>query len=107
MAYTYREIARSLSLPYPKARGVAFRAEEKVKDRYPWLIHRMRAEIMEVLSCLRNVHDTRPARVLVYRERSFGYEREPVTLRPRPEGEVPEDLIDEPGRLLRSLPRLL
>ncbi len=59
------------------------------------------------LSCLRNVHDTRKACVLVYRERSFGYDKEPVTLRPRPEGEVPEDLMDEPGRLLRSLPALL
>jgi hypothetical protein len=36
-----------------------------------------------------------------------GFDRRPVSLRPRPEGEVLEDLLDRPMRFLRELPRLL
>jgi len=105
--YTYGEIAGCLGLSYTACRNAARKAEGKLIEAHPWLISRLTREIKVLLDCMRNVRDTRPARVLLYRERSFGWERDPVTLRPRPEGECPEDLATEPGRILASLPALL
>jgi hypothetical protein len=105
-------LARALSVlcraPVPRrqARRWALQAEARLKRTRPDLVRRHRDQAAWVLECVRNV---RPAQPLphVYRERWFGYDREPVSLRSRLHGEAPEDLTRRPLRFLRDLGTLL
>lgn len=104
---TYREIADAMGVPYRTARSLTRKAESKLKHAHPGLVALQRRALRDLQSCIRNVRDTRPAPIYVYRAIAGGHENTPVTLRPRPMGEVPEDLLHEPLRFLRELPQLL
>jgi hypothetical protein len=82
------------------------RAERLLKRLRPDLVERQRASMRELLGCLRNVRSSRPQPV-VYQEHFWGYDREPIRLRSRLDGEVPDDLMRQPWRFLRDLPLLV
>lgn len=105
---SFREIADALGLPYPAARRATLAASRKLRRAHPHAISADRAWLRDLFECLRNVCPPASRNELVYRPLpGGGYERRPVSMRPRPEGEVPEDLQLCPLRLLRELPRLL
>jgi len=83
-------------------------ASRKLRRAHPHLVAIDRAFLRDMFHCLRNVRPRVPATPPVYAPlRGGGFEKRPVSLRPRPEGEVPEDLQLCPLRFLRELPRLL
>lgn len=104
----YREIAAELAIPTLAARRATLAASRKLRRAHPHLISADRRFLRDLFECLRNVRPPASRNELIYAPlASGGYDRRPVTLRPRPEGEVPEDLQLCPLRFLRELPRLL
>jgi len=106
---SFREVALALAIPYSAARSATLAASRKLRRAHPHLISRDRAFLRDLYACLRNVRGPVPSTPPVYAPLpgGGGYERRPVSLRPRPMGEVPEDLQQCPLRFLRELPRLL
>lgn len=105
---SYRAIAEILSLPYQAARSATLKAETKLRRAHPHLVREQRRALRDLFDCLRNVTPRCHARnPLIYAPIPGGYDRRPVSLRPRAEGELPEDLLFEPLRFLRELPKLL
>jgi DNA-binding CsgD family transcriptional regulator len=105
---TFRAISETLALSYRTARDVALKAERKLRRALPDARRLQRQNALFIFQCLRNgtprLHARNPA---IYPPIPGGYDRRPVSLRPRPEGELPEDLTDRPLRFLRDLPTLL
>lgn len=106
MPYTYAEIAAYLSMSYTRARDVALRAERRIRANQSWVYDALTREIVGTLASFRNTFDPNP-RAAVFRKIAGGYDTDPVRFRSRLTGECPEDFIEEPGRLLRTLPILL
>lgn len=106
---TFREVAATLDLPYSAARSATLAASRKLRRAHPHLVSADRAFLRDLFLCLRNVRGRVPSTPPVYAplRGGGGYERNPVSLRPRPMGEVPEDLQQCPLRFLRELPHLL
>jgi hypothetical protein len=102
-------IRHALSLPsYRTARAVTLKAQAKLRRAHSDLVRLQRQFTRDLMSCLRNVTDARPARVLDYAPiAGGGFDSRPISLRPRPEGELPEDLLQEPLAFLHDLPHLL
>jgi len=104
----YRAIAQALGIPTLAARRATLAASRKLRRAHPHLVDRDRRFLRDLYHCIRNVRPPAPANPPVYAPLpGGGYAAQPVTLRPRPEGEVPEDLQLDPLRWLRELPRLL
>jgi hypothetical protein len=99
-------IALFLDLSEERAQGVAAQAEWRIRRSQSWIHRALRHELKLVLECLRNTFNPCP-RTAVFRKIAGGYDTDPVRFRSRLHGEAPEDLIDEEGYVLRSLPRLL
>lgn len=105
--HTYGQMAECLGVPIRTAVSCVSRAESRLRQHQSMLVGRLYRQMRDLLRCVANVRDTRPARIHLYRERSFGWEKDPVTTRARCYGEVPEDLVRGEKRLLRWLPELL
>ncbi len=104
----YRAIATSLNLPYPKARGATRAAARKLAAANAHLVAAQRRELVEVLHCLRNRRSCRNAGIAVYAPMpEGGWEAAPVRIVGRADGELPEDLLDDPLRFLVELARQL
>jgi len=105
--HTYRAIADALSLPYPTARATTRKAAAKLARCHGAARRWQRRWLRDMMDCLRNTapcHANRePA---VYAPIPGGFDRRPVSFRPVPEGERPEDL-DTLMHFLRDLPRAL
>lgn len=104
--YTYAQMAATLSIPYAVARDVALRAEERIRQNQSWVRGALSREISGTLDCFRNTFNPSP-RAAVFRRIAGGYDTDPVRFRSRLTGEAVEDFLEEPGRLLRTLPLLL
>lgn len=106
---SYRQVADSLAIPYPAARRATLAASRKLRRAHPHLVAADRAFLRDMFRCIRNVRGQVPATPPIYAplRGGGGYESRAVSLRPRPEGECPEDLTLDPIRFLRELPRLL
>jgi hypothetical protein len=104
--YTYTQIGAVLSLPYPVARDVALRAEERIRQNQSWVRGALAREIAATITCFRNTFNPKP-RAAVFRRIAGGYDTDPVRFRSRLTGEAVDDFLEEPGRLLRTLPLLL
>ena len=107
--HSYRHIAAALGRPYPAARRIALAGIERLRRAHPQVTAADRAFLRDMFHCLRNVRGPVPATPPVYAPLpgGGGFDRRPVSLRPRPEGEVPEDLLHDPRRFLRELVRWL
>lgn len=95
--------AEHLSLPRAQVRSIAASTENRLRKSQSWIRAALYREIRAWHECRRNVNPN--PRVTIFAKRPGGYD--PVVLTARPHGEAPEDLIEERGRLLRTLPRLL
>lgn len=107
--HTFREVADALALPYSAARSATLAASRKLRRAHPHLVSRDRAFLRDLYACLRNVRSRVPSTPPIYAplRGGGGFEKRQVSLRPRPLGELPEDLQQCPLRFLRELPRLL
>ncbi len=105
---TFRAIAITLGIPSLSARRTTIAASRKLRRAHPHLVQADREFLRDMFACIRNVPGRTNRNALIYRPLpGGGHERRPVSFRPRPEGEVPEDLSLCPLRFLRELPRLL
>lgn len=95
--------AEHLSLPRSQVRSIAASSEHRLKKSQSWLFGALYREIRGWHECRRNLNPS--PRVTIFAKRPGGYDA--VRLTARPHGEAPEDLTEERGRLLRTLPRLL
>jgi hypothetical protein len=100
----FRAIALSLKMSYRSARQTLRHAECKLRRVLQRVIDDERRFIRHLLDCIKNVHDPRPAPVFQYAPVPGGtYDFRPVSFRPRPEGECPEDLLMPRLRVLSEL----
>jgi DNA-binding CsgD family transcriptional regulator len=105
---SYRAIASELGIPILSARRTTLAASRKLRHAHPHLVALDRRFLRDLYACMRNVRGPVPATPPVYAALpGGGHDSRPVSLRPRPEGECPEDLQLCPVRWLRELPRLL
>jgi len=105
---TYGAIALSLGLSYVSSRRTVRHAAQKLRQAHPHLAQRQERFARDLHWCLRNRKPSGNAPVLIYAPlRGGGYDSRPVSLRPRPEGELPEDLLECPLRFIRELARQL
>ena len=101
---TYRAIALSLALSYLSARQTVRHAAEKLRRAHPHLALRQERFARDLHWCMRNRKPGGSAPVLLYAPLpGGGYDSRPVSLRPRPDGERPEDLTACPLRFIREL----
>ena len=99
---TTLEIAEALGLTEYKARGVAAQAEWRIRRSQSWIVHELLRDLKAMLECHRNTFHPKPQAPII-RKVPGGYD----TVRLRAKPLLAHDLLDEEGRLLRSLPHLL
>lgn len=104
----YRAIALRLDLSYRDARATVRHAAQKLRAAHPHLVREQERFARDLYWCLRNRRPCGNAPLLIYAPLAGGgYDSRPVSLRSRPEGELPEDLLDCPLRFIRELARQL
>ncbi len=97
------QIRRQMGLSWAEAKRAVQNGRERLEEAFEREIAIRVAEIRAVLHCHKNHQDCRPAPILTYARVPGGYDETPVTVRARPHGAVPEDLIEDPRDFLRVI----